>query len=227
MAKESFNWKSLFINDENPSSHPPESTPVTNTTNPVMPSSDTKFPSHVTESLSANSLSNPFLNEIFEVYDKGFESLNESGFDFFELYKSVIAVGVTNPQSYQMAFTMGKTIKPELTKEFLLEKAKYYITEIEKVYAKYDNIGKTKKTELNNTILHEKNTLSKEVADLESKIAQLQKELEAKKLALQKMDPKNMEQLSEIQLKMEANDLAKQKILNSINTVITGINQYL
>jgi hypothetical protein len=227
MAKETFNWKSLFINDENASSQPTQSTPVTTTTNPVLPSSDNKFPTHATEIPSGNSLSNPFLNEIFEVYDKGFESLNISGFDFFELYKSVIAVGVTNPQSYQMAFTMGKTIESDLTKEFLLEKAKFYVTEIEKVYAKYDGVGKTKKTELNNTILQEKSTLSKSITDLESKIVELQKELEVKKQELQKIDPKNMEQLSEIQLKMDANDLAKQKILNSINTVITGINQYL
>lgn len=224
MAKESFNWKSLFINDETDNS---EVKAGTQTSAPVSTSSVNKFPNQITESFPTNSLTNPFLNEIFEVYDKGFESLNEPGFDFFELYKSVLAVGVTNPQSYQMAFTMGKTIKPDLTKEFLLQKGSYYITEIEKVYAKYDTIGKTKKADLDNTITKEKYNLSKSISDLEAKIIELQKELEAKKIELQKIDPLNMEQLSEIQLKMDANDLAKQKILTSINTVITGINQYL
>ena len=224
MAKESFNWKSLFINDETNNS---EGTTAAQPTAPILPTTDSKFPNHATESFPTNSLTNPFLNEIFEVYDKGFESLNESGFDFFELYKSVIAVGVTNPQSYQMAFTMGKTIRPELTKEFLLQKGSFYIAEIEKVYTKYDTIGKTKKAELDNTITKEKYNLSKSIADLEAKIIELQKELEAKKIELQKIDPVNMEQLSEIQLKMEANNLAKQKILTSINTVVTGINQYL
>lgn len=224
MAKESFNWKSLFINDETDNS---EVKAGTQTSAPISTSSVNKFPNQSTESFPTNSLTNPFLNEIFEVYDKGFESLNEPGFDFFELYKSVLAVGVTNPQSYQMAFTTGKTIKPDLTKEFLLQKGSYYITEIEKVYAKYDTIGKTKKADLDNTITKEKYNLSKSISDLEAKIIELQKELEAKKIELQKIDPVNMEQLSEIQLKMDANDLAKQKILNSINTVITGINQYL
>ena len=224
MAKESFNWKSLFINDETDNS---EVKAGTQTSAPVSTSSVNKFPNQSTESFPTNSLTNPFLNEIFEVYDKGFESLNEPGFDFFELYKSVLAVGVTNPQSYQMAFTMGKTIRPDLTKEFLLQKGSFYITEIEKVYAKYDTIGKNKKAELDNTITKEKYNLSKSISDLEAKIIELQKELEAKKIELQKIDPVNMEQLSEIQLKMDANDLAKQKILNSINTVITGINQYL
>ncbi|UUF15606.1 MULTISPECIES: kinetochore protein SPC24 [Flavobacterium] len=224
MAKESFNWKSLFINDETDNSEGKAATPPSA---PVLPTTDNKFPNQITESFQANSLANPFLNEIFEVYDKGFDSLNEEGFDFFELYKSVMAVGVTNPQSYQMAFAMGKSIKSDLTKDFLLQKGSFYITEIEKVHTKYDTVGKNKKTELDNTITKEKNNLSKSISDLEAKILDLQKELEAKKIELQKIDPVNREQLSEIQLKMEANDLAKQKILSSINTVITGINQYL
>ncbi|TDO83841.1 hypothetical protein EV143_101283 [Flavobacterium chryseum] len=224
MAKESFNWKSLFINEE---ANNQENTGSTQPSASVLPTPDNKFPNQVTESFSTNSLTNPFLNEIFEVYDKGFESLNESGFDFFELYKSVVAVGVTNPQSYQMAFTMGKSIKSDLTKEFLLQKGSFYIAEIEKVYTKYDTIGKTKKADLDSNITKEKYNLSKSISELEAKILELQKELEAKKIELQKIDPVNMEQLSEIQLKMEANNLAKQKILTSINTVITGINQYL
>ena len=223
MAKESFNWKSLFINDE---ANKAEESAVVQPP-PVLSTPDNKFPTQVTDSFPANAVTNPFLNEIFEVYDKGFESLNGEGFDFFELYRSVMAVGVTNPQSYQMAFTMGKTIRPDLNKQFLLEKSSFYISEIEKVYAKYDTIGKAKKSDLDNNITKEKYNLSKNISELEARIIELQKELESKKMELQKIDPKNMEQLSEIKLKMEANDLAKQKILNSINTVITGINQYL
>lgn len=220
MANESFSWKGLFINEEPSTTNQPKinSTPTS--------AEVTKFPNHATQS-SLDSISNPFLKEIFEVYDKGFESLNTSGFDFFELYKSVIAVGISNPQSYQMAFTMGKTIQPDLTKQFLLEKANFYVTEIEKVYTKYDTIGKTKKTDLENNLTKEKYNLSKNIEELNTKILQLQNELETKKAEFQKIDSSNLEQFSEIKLKMEANDLTKNKILDSINTVVTGINQYL
>lgn len=224
MAKESFNWKGLFINEET------EITVETNKTQtPITPQSSevTKFPNHATQPISSDSISNPFLKEIFEVYEKGFESLNASGFDFFELYKSVVAVGISNPQSYQMAFTMGKTIQPDLTKQSLLEKASFYVTEIEKVYAKYDTVGKTKKLDLENNLTKEKYNLSKSIEELNTKILQLQNELEIKKAEFQKMDSNNIEQFSEIKLKMEANDLAKHKIIDSINTVVTGINQYL
>ncbi|MES2544451.1 MAG: hypothetical protein V4548_06175 [Bacteroidota bacterium] len=220
MAKENFNWKSLFVNEEDQTSSSQENTNKTQGIN--------KFPDNP-NSFQTNeaSLNNPYLNEIFSVYEKGFESLNQPGFDFFEMYKSVVSVGSTNPQSYQMAFTMGKTINPELTKSFLLEKSAYYTSEIEKVYSNYDEKGNTRKKDLSDSITKEKENLSKTIHDLESKISQLQNDLQKNRTELDKIDFKNKEQFSEIQLKIEANILAKKKILESINTVITGINQYL
>jgi uncharacterized small protein (DUF1192 family) len=224
MTKENFNWKSIFVNDENASTPKEEiKTQVTlNTT-------DNKFPeiNTVINSFPPGNSNNPFINEILEVYNRGFEGLNSEGFDFFEMYKSVMAVGPTNPQSYQMAFTMGKTIKSDLSKEFLLEKSKFYIAEIEKVYAKYDATGNSKNKDLNNNITTQKYNLSKSITDLETQIAKLQKELEVKKAELARIDLDNKEMFAEIQLKIEANNLAKHKILESINTVVTGINQYL
>lgn len=222
MANDSFNWKKLFINEEESSNEKSEFVREKQTSVNLS----NQFPIQNEEIYNSNS-SNPFLSEVFDVYEKGFNSLNIEGFDFFEMYKSVLAVGSSNAQSYQMAFAMGKSINSELTKEFLLEKANFYIAEIEKVYEKYNVVGLAKKKELDNSITQEKNNLSKSVTELETKIVELQKELELKKIELQKMDPNNEKQLLEIQLKIEANDLSRQKILASINTVVTGINQYL
>ena len=122
---------------------------------------------------------------------------------------------------------MGKTINPQLSKSFLLEKSKYYTDEIEKVHTKYDATGNSRKKDLNDAIATEKGNLTRVISDLQTKIAQLQNDLLKNKAELEKIDFKNKEQFSEIQLKIEANDLAKKKILESINTVVTGINQYL
>lgn len=223
MSKESFSWKSLFINEDKS-----ENTTIENSTTETPNPTVTKFPEtnamHVPTGSSSH---NPYIGEVLEVYQKGFEGLNKEGFDFFELYKSVNAVGVTNPQSYQMAFTMGKTIQPDLTKEFLLEKSKFYISEIEKVYATYHETGTNRNKELTTSITNQKNDLAKTISDLEAQIAKLQTELEAKKFELSKIDIANHAQFSEIQLKIEANNIAKQKIIESINIVVTGINQYL
>ena len=235
MSNESFNWKSLFVNDESTSNNDNSANqPAKTTSSPTntFPTTSNKFPETPINSgnnnvSAGNNSSNPFLNEILDVYNKGFESLNQSGFDFFEMYKSVMAVGPTNPQSYQMAFTMGKTINADLTKPLLLEKASFYISEIEKVYTKYDATGNSKNKDLNNTITAQKNDLSKSIADLESQISKLQAELENKKTALSKIDNDNHEMFAQIQQKIDANNMAKQRILESINTVVTGINQYL
>jgi uncharacterized membrane protein len=138
-----------------------------------------------------------------------------------------MVVGVTNQQSYQMAFTMGKALNPNLSKEFLIEKAKFYVDEIEKVYAKYDSTGNAKRTTLNDSIAKEREGIAQSIKNLESQITQLQYELKRKQEEFEKIDANNKEKFNELQLKLEANNIARQKILTSINQVVTGINQYL
>ncbi|HKX85069.1 MAG TPA: hypothetical protein VJL37_00235 [Flavobacterium sp.] len=221
MSKESFNWKSLFINEDSTKS-------ASTNEGPQNTIPENKFPEiNVNTTVSSSNSNNPFLAEILDIYQKGFDGLNVEGFDFFEMYKSVSAVGVTNPQSYQMAFAMGKTINPNLSKDFLIEKAKHYLAEIDKVHNKYDATGNAKKQDLNSKLTQQKDSLSKSIGDLELKIVELQKELNQKKIELEKIDLINKEDFSEIELKIEANNIAKQKIVESINTVLTGINQYL
>lgn len=222
MALESFNWKSLFINEEDNNIHKQNEVPKAAS----FPQTN-KFPEGEINLNNSNNSSNPFLGEVLDVYQKGFEGLNQEGFDFFEMYKSVNAVGVTNPQSYQMAFTMGKTINSSLTKDFLMDKGKFYLTEIEKVYEKYNITGNSKKSDLNLKINQEKKNLTNNISDLENQITNLQKELETKKGDLQRIDNDNAKKFLELQQKIEANNMAKQKIQDSINLVITGINQYL
>jgi hypothetical protein len=225
MSKDKFSWKSLFVN-ESPETFPKASDPA-----PAPgPEETERFPKdasiHVNAPVSSTT-SNPFIAEVLEVYEKGFDSLNQENFDFYELFKSVMAVGVNNPQSYQMAFTMGKTIRKDLTKEFLLEKSQYYKDEIEKVFNQYNTVGNTRKNDLDMAITRDKVNLTKAVSDLESQIAGLQRELDEKRRALSLIDAENLEQYNEIRLKLDANTYAKNKIVDSINQVVSGINQYL
>lgn len=232
MAKENFNWKGLFVNDEDSEKKTENSVQnVNNNTNnfPANSSVD-KFPVSTASSIMPDNLpvtSNKFLPEILETYEKGFDSLNSEGFDFFELYKSVCAVGVNNPQSYQMAFAMGKSLRADLSKEFLLEKSNFYIGEIEKVHSNYDTIGNARQNELNSSITQRKNSLNKEVQDLQTQIAALQTQLQSKSVELAKIDSEVLESFDDIKLKIAANNEAKQKILETINTVVAGIKQYL
>lgn len=225
MSKDKFSWKSLFVNESQ------ETFPKANDPSPAPAAEEThRFPEdasiHVSPAASGTA-HNPFIAEVLEVYEKGFDSLNQENFDFYELFQSVMAVGPNNPQSYQMAFTMGKTIRKDLTKELLLEKSQYYRDEIEKVFVRYNTIGNTRKSDLDMAITRDKVNLAKAVSDLESQIAGLQRELDEKRRALSLIDSENLEQYKEIQLKLDANAYAKNKIMDSINQVVSGINQYL
>ena len=216
MSQEGFSWKSLFIVEEE------------NKSIQVSPQVEpTKFPIESSQSATIENLNNPFIGEIVGVYEKGFESLNSPNFDFFEFYKSVVKVGINNSQSYQMAFTMGGAMNAELSKVSLIEKANYYISEIEKVHKNFQRIGSTKRNEINTRINTEKQTLLGSISEIEAKIVQFQKELIDKKAELERVDSVNGQEFSEVELKLEANEIAKQKLLQSINQVVTGINQYL
>lgn len=234
MAKDSFSWKSLFINDsdsqasEKQSQSIPTENTSNNTTQDRFPNSVSAIPPPgLTATPTGVSSENPFLDEVLGVYQKGFESLNSEGFDFFEFYKSVMAVGIGSSQNYQMAFAMGKSIRPELTKEFLLDKAQFYIAEIEKVHKNYDIIGNSRQKELLGAIAAKKDTLSKEVEQLKAEIARLQTELQNKVAELEKIDGANSQDLVMLQQKVDANNMAKQRILETINAVAAGIKQYI
>lgn len=229
MAKENFSWKGLFVNDDNAQNDTPKPILVPEKNQNSISNSD-KFPTSTASPIIPNSTpiaENKFLAEILSVYENGFDTLNNEGFDFFELYKSVCAVGINNPQSYQMAFAMGKSLRPEITKQFLLDKSDYYISEIEKVHKNYDVIGNARNTELNNSVSLQKSNLTKEIETLQNQISALQNTLQSKVAELGKIDSDVTTSFEEIKLKIHANNEAKQKILESINTVVAGIKQYL
>jgi hypothetical protein len=216
--KEGFSWKSIFINED----------PKTITEPVTIPQTANTFPSEsVAQQPVSFNTNNPFIGEIIAVYEKGFESLNSPSFDFFEFYKSVISVGINNSQSYQMAFTMGSAMNPEINKAFLLDKANFYITEIEKVHKNFLNTGTSKSNEISANINNQKQGLQNSIADIENKITQLQKELIDKKAELERVESGTSKEYVEIQQKLEANEMAKERIIQSIKQVVSGINQYI
>lgn len=84
-------FKSLFFTDENA---PVEKTPKT-AESTKFPEPTTTFPTSTAPTpiasvpLESNPSCAPHLAKIMEMYEKGFESLNKPGYDFFEFFKSV------------------------------------------------------------------------------------------------------------------------------------------
>ncbi|WP_106791101.1 hypothetical protein [Aquimarina sp. Aq78] len=221
MAKEKFNWKGLFINDETSEGEKPrETTPVQPSSNsfPESGKSVSKFPVNPPKTTL---VSDSVLNTIIEMYESGFESLNKPGYDFYEFFKAIKAVGSNDPSVYKMAFTMAQGVDSTVSKNTLLTQADFYIKEIEKVHKQYQNQGNSKKSKILSSQKNRKDTLNTEISDLEKKLIEIQNQISVKKNLLQSVDADV--EVSEIDQKIVANDKARSKILETIVAVVEGI----
>lgn len=228
MAKEKFNWKGLFINEEENSSASgtEKVTPITAASNsfPNSKKSDSKFP---VQSPVGASVSNDVLNTIIEMYESGFDSLNQPGYDFYEFFKAIKAVGSNDASVYKMAMSMAKGVDSKVTKSNLLKQGDFYVQEINKVHKQYQTQGDSKKVKLQNAQKTEKTSLTSEISKLEKQILDMQNQISKKKNQLQSIDSSLINDVSEIEQKIVANDMAKSKILETITTVINGIKNNL
>ena len=179
--------------------------------------------SPTTSTPSIGGVSEEYLSKAVEVYQKGFDSLNQPGYDFYEFYQSVNSIGVTNQQGYPMAFTMIKTIDKTITKDKLLSQSEFYITEIEKQFNNLVSSGSLKKQQLIDNKNHENQSMSSDLDLMKQQLEQLKVQIEDRQNKLNLIDSKYQPQLDEIDGKLRANELAKNQLLNSIELVKQGI----
>lgn len=163
------------------------------------------------------------IDKAYSLYQNGFDSLNQPGYDFYEFFKMVVAGGIGNAPIYAMAFAMGKSVETKMTKEGLINQADFYLSEITKVYENYALQGDTKKNELVGRKSQENQSLLSEVDHLKQQIDALQVQLDSSIKRLNTIDSNYAEQLNEVDCKIKANMLAKDKIIGEIQSVKNGI----
>lgn len=169
----------------------------------------------------------PHLDKIVQLYESGFDGLNQAGYDFYEFYKAVVSGGVDNPQVYAMALSMGKAMDGNVSKESLLSQSQFYIDEIMKVHTSYVENGTSKKTQLLATKENERSQLSTELDGLKMQMEAISNQIVSKQTSLSEIDNKYANDLLEVDCKLMANDVAKDKILTSINSVKQGLTNNL
>jgi polyhydroxyalkanoate synthesis regulator phasin len=237
-------FKDLFIkNDETaekPKTTAPVSAPVHSNTNLKFPNATEQAspavfgdssPSTPTPSFSytpttpvnTGGVTSEALNKALEIYQKGFDSLNQPGFDFYEFYQSVTNAGVTNPQIYSMAFSMANGMDKTVTKEKLVQQGEFYINEITKQYDDFVAQGNGKKQEIESQKTHENQSLVNELDLMNQQMESLKTQIEDSKRKLADIGTKYDPQISAIVDKLSANSLAKDKIISSIEQVKQGI----
>ena len=242
-------FKDLFIVSE----ETPTDKPVEQTIPSPAPTSGTKFPTSspqpeetsvfssfgfpktepavvtptFTSTPSTKGVSEEQLAKALATYTNGFDSLNQPGYDFYEFYQAVIGAGIENPQIYTMAFAMGTGMDKSITKSKLISQSDFYLTEINKVYNDFVTKGNAKRQEVIDQKNHENQSLMGELDLMKQQLEQLETQIADRQNKLSVIDSKYGPIISEVENKLTANNMAKDKIVNSIELVKQGINNNL
>lgn len=189
----------------------------------------TKFPASAVATPTIKGATNcePHMEKVLEMYEKGFESLNQPGVEFFEYFKSVVSAGIANPSAYEMAFKMLSGMESTMTKKTLISQSQFYLNEIDKVHKKFDQDGETKRTTLENNKDAERNKLASDIDLLKQQLQSIQNQIDSKSLSLNSIDETWNPQIEDIECKMAANTQARNTIKGTINRVVDGIKQNL
>lgn len=173
--------------------------------------------------LESNPMCKPHMEKIIQMYETGFDGLNMEGYDFFEFYKAILSAGADNPTVYSMAFNMAQSMDKKITKDSLISQSDFYIQEISKVHTKYVDGGNGKKNELLSRKERERDQLNTEVQNLKIQIEELMNQMNNSQNSLAQIDNKYADDLTEVDCKLMANDVAKNNLLASIDKVKQGL----
>jgi len=172
------------------------------------------------------------LNEVLTVYEKGIESINMPGYDFFEFYKAVSTIGNAGEQVYSMAFQMARSMDSTITVHKLMSDADFYISKINEVHNQYSMQGQQKINSLEGKKNDEKNKLMKEieqgtqqVSQLRAQLQTLESDISQKRIALSAVDGQYQPQESTVRQKLLANDNARQISVMRLTNVKEGIQR--
>lgn len=215
--------KHLFIKDE--------TEPEQNDEKPSFPISASNFNQ---SNAPTNTTSNPYLGEIIEVYEKGLESINMPGYDFYDFYLAIKAAGSQNEAIYKMAFQMGKTVDANITPQKLASDAEFYVSKINEVYQSYaqkgshklQGLGADQNAEREN-LTNQAKVLEADIYKLKQEIISMEQKLSEARNQLNKVNEKYKPQEDTIKQKLLANDQAMQVSVQKLNSVKEGILKYI
>ena len=222
------NWKSLFVKTDD-------------TEEKQMAQPDTQFsfpignsagPSSATMPAGSSNIDQATLNEVIGVYERGIDSINMPGYDFYEFYKAISSVANPGEQVYGMAYHMAKSMDNNITPKKLMVDADFYISKINEVHSQYASQGQQKLNSLDSKRNEEKNKLLQEiehgtmqVTQLRNQLQALESEINQKRVALSTVDGKFSPQESDIRQKLLANDNARQISVMKLTNVKEGIQK--
>lgn len=224
-------WKTLFVRESE-----------TEAQQPIQTTDGFSFPAAANKVQQAGSSSTPpvgvveqsVINEVLTVYEKGIDSINMPGYDFYEFYKAIGSINNAGEQAYHMAYQMAKSMDSSLSSQKLLSDAEFYISKINEVHNQYSMQGQQKISSLEAKKNDEKNKLTAEINDatqqvnqLRSQMQELETQINQKRIRLTAVDGEYLPQENTIRQKLLANDNAKQISILKLTSVKDGIQKFV
>jgi hypothetical protein len=163
------------------------------------------------------------INKALSAYQQGLISLKQVGYDFQNFYDALSDEDKKNPSVYQMAVRFATSMDKSVTKDKLVQSADYYIGKIQENYKNYVDSGNTKKQAILTQKADENHNLSSELEMLEGQAQAIQTQIADRKNKIASIDYKYATQLSEIDSKLAANDIARDQVVGSLELVKQGI----
>lgn len=178
--------------------------------------------------IMAGNPSKEILDGIRGMYQKGFDSLNQNGYDFYEFSKAIEqAGGADNSQMYVMAFTMAQAMDGSITKDRLVQSADFYIQKILEAYQNFATQGQSKLQGVETQKHNERSSLEGELQNLQEQLNALQIQINNRKTKLGQIDSKYVGLISETQSKLQANEAVKTEFVNKLTKIKSGITNNL
>jgi hypothetical protein len=186
------------------------------------------------QKMTPSTSTNPYFEEIIEVYEKGLNSINMPGYDFYDFFLAIKAAGSQNEAVYKMAFQMGKAMDGNITSQKLSNDAEYYVSKINEVHQTYSQQGNSKLSSLESELRKEKDSLAAEISQMEINVNKMKQEIIAieqrllqTRSTLNGVESKYKPQQDEIRQKLIANDQAMETSIQRLNAVKEGIIKFI
>ena len=225
------NWKSLFVKTDEKEEEKKAPDPASFSF-PVISATTGANSINNSPATSVPGIDAPLLNEVISVYEKGIDSINMPGYDFYEFYKAISSIPQAGEQTYMMAFQMAKSMDNNISPTKLTKDAEFYISKINEVHNQYVSQGQSKLNAFENQKNQEKNKLLQEIekgtqqiSALKNQLQALESEINQKRLSLSGVDNTYATEENEIRQKLLANDHARNISVSKLTLVKEGIQK--
>jgi phage-related minor tail protein len=227
-------WKDLFIKSDDPEQNESASS-SDNFSFPVNNNIQSTANNSMQPNQGSGFVQSEAVKEVLQVYEKGLDSINMPGYDFYEFYRTIVAAGINSgEQVYNMAFQMAKGLDNTVSSAKLLTDAEFYISKLNDVHSQYSSQGQQKLTTIQNNKGADKSKLTSEIdaanrriSDLKNELQTLEASIRSKQDALTKVDNTYVPQEQIVNEKLQANDMAHAESISKLNRVKDGIKQFV